>query len=196
MAGKPKEKKSTKRVKFVRRKRRSFLQLDAEASSPRLDAAYELFEASFTLYRSSLSNRGDARKCSIDVVERRRSLDRFVGSVRGIQARKFAINLAADCRNIHEEQSFPANFWSVDRWVRLGGGNRFLSRQYAPELFTCYRYEPLAIACNYARLIRFSPIENWKDYVELNLFTVSCVSSKISMFVLWSSVESLASSGS
>lgn len=41
-------------------------------------------------------------------------LDQLAGNVE-IEARKFAINLAADCRNIREEQSFPGNFWLADQ---------------------------------------------------------------------------------
>ena len=66
------------------------------------------------LYRASRSNRGDARKCIDRGGRARTRLDQFAGSVE-IEARKFAINLAADWRNIHEEQSFPGYFWLADQ---------------------------------------------------------------------------------
>lgn len=69
----------------------------------------------------------------------RTRLDQFAGSVE-IEARKFAINLAADWRNIHEEQSFPGYFWLADQECsreEAEGADRFLSRQ--ERWLPCYR---------------------------------------------------------
>lgn len=115
------------------RKRKSFLYVSGKGSSrgskPRMNYSKRGLDFIVRVYRIATATH--ERLHRREVSRQKLATGSLVGF--GIEARKCAINLVADWRNIHEEQSFPGNFWSAEQEPRVTP-NRFLSRQKSCSL--------------------------------------------------------------